>query len=254
MIPLALYALDHPHTPLLLIDFRGSGQPRRREIGLKIAEDVTSGVLSLTGFGHVGFVALKSSWMFVHARHGGATSRSARRRAFVSVRNAIGSDPNIDPKLRAALLARIEKIDVNPIERPWDQEIRDGWQQYDTLMAYARSTGLAREIGRDRGDEMRASLHGPAARAFFHVASVATVGVYRHHDTMNQSLEAQLDQQRRDARRKLPGQPLPPPPQPLFASKTSSEMASHTASDTAAEIASEADEDSALGSKLGASQ
>lgn len=242
MIPLALYALDHPHTPLLLIDFRGSGQPRRREIGLKIAEDVTSGVLSITGFGHLGFVALKSSWMFVHARHGGATSRSARRRAFVSVRNAIGSDPNIDPKLRAALLARIEKIDVNPIERPWDQEIRDGWQQYDALMSYARSTGLAREIGRDRGDEMRASVHGPAARALFHVASIATVGLYRHQDTIDQSQVAKLDQQRRDARRKLPGQPLPPPPEPLFASKSGSPAAT------------EADADSAPGLKLGASQ
>jgi hypothetical protein len=250
MIPLALYALDHPHTPLLLIDFRGSGQPRRREIGLKIAEDVTSGVLSITGYGHIGFMALKSSLLFVHSRHGGATSRSARRRAFVSVRNAIGSDPNIDPKLRAVLLARIEKIDVNPIERPWDQEIRDGWQQYDALIAYARSTGLAREIGRDRGDEMRASMHGPAARAFFHVASIATAGLYRHQDTLDQAQVAKLDQQRRDARRKLPGQPLPPPPELLFASKTSSQ----TASESAGEVASEADADSAPGLRLGASQ
>jgi hypothetical protein len=129
MIPLALYALDHPHTPLVLVDFRGSGHPPRREIGLRVFEDLTSGVLSITGFGHLGYVALKSSWMFVQSRHGGATNRSARRRAFVSVRNAIGSDPNMDPKLRTELLGRIEKIDVNPIERSWDQEIRDGWRR-----------------------------------------------------------------------------------------------------------------------------
>jgi hypothetical protein len=73
--------------------------------------------------------------MFVHGRHGGATNRSARRRAFVSVRNAIGSDLNLDSKLRMELLGRIEKIDVNPIERPWDQEIRDSWRQYDALIA-----------------------------------------------------------------------------------------------------------------------
>ncbi|MGD1095830.1 MAG: hypothetical protein ABSB35_28040 [Bryobacteraceae bacterium] len=77
MIPLALYALDHPHTPLLLVDFRGSGQPQRREIGLRVAEDVTSGVLGIAGFGHLGYVALKSTWMFIHSRHGGR--RTVRR-------------------------------------------------------------------------------------------------------------------------------------------------------------------------------
>ncbi len=210
MIPLALYALDHPHTPLVLVDFRGSGHPPRREIGLRVAEDITSGVVSLTGFGHLGYLALKASWMFVHSRHGGATNRSARRRAFVSVRNAIGSDPEMDPKLRTELLGRIEKVDVNPIERSWDREIRDAWRQYDALIAYARETGLAREVDRDRGDEMSATVHGPVARTFFHLASIATAGLYNHHDTMSPSLMAKLDQQRRDARLKLPGQPLPP--------------------------------------------
>jgi hypothetical protein len=210
MIPLALYALDHPHTPLLLVDFRGSGQPRRREIGLKIAEDITSGVLSFTGFGHVGYLALKSSLMFVHGRHGGATNRSARRRAFVLVRHAIASDARMDPKLRTELLSHIEKIDVNPIERPWDQEIRDAWQQYDALTAYARSTELAREVDRDRGDEMRATVHGPGARMIFHLASIATAGLYRHHDSMNPSLEAKLDHQRRNKRVNVQAQSLPP--------------------------------------------
>jgi hypothetical protein len=223
MIPLALYALDHPHTPLLLVDFRGSGHPPRREIGLRIAEDVTSGVLSITGLGRLGYLAAKSSWMFVHGRHGGATDRSARRRAFVLVRHAIGSDPNIQPKLRAELLGRIEKIDVNPIERPWDQEIRDGWRQYDALIAYAGVTGLAREVDRDRGAEVSATVHGPAARTFFHLASIATGGLYTHHDTMNPSLVAKLDQQRRNARLKLQAQPLPPGSDPLVASKNSNE-------------------------------
>ncbi len=83
MIPLAMYGLDHPRTPLLLVDFRQSGHPPRREIGLKIAEDVTSGVVSLTGVGNVGYLAAKSSLLFIHNRHGGATDRAARRRAFV---------------------------------------------------------------------------------------------------------------------------------------------------------------------------
>jgi hypothetical protein len=232
MIPLGLYALDHPHTPLLLADFRGSGHPPRREIGLKIAEDVTSGVLSITGFGHLGYLALKSSLLFVHGRHGGATDRSARRRAFVLVRHAIGSDPNIDPQLRKELLEHIEKVDVNPIERSWDHEIRDGWRQYEALIDYAHTTGLSREVDRDRGDEMRTTVHGPVARAFLHLASVATAGLYNHHDTMNQSLAAKLDQQRREARLKHPAQPLPPESDPLVAGTTANEVAAEAQLDS----------------------
>jgi hypothetical protein len=171
---------------------------------------VTSGVLGITGFGHLGYVALKSTWMFVHGRHGGATDRSARRRAFVLVRHAIGSDPNLDPRLRKELLSRIERIDVNPIEHPWDQEIRDSWRQYNALIADAYTTGLARVVNRDRGDEMLATVHGRGARTLFRMASIATAGLYRHHDTINESLMAKLDQQRRDARLKLPAQLLPP--------------------------------------------
>jgi hypothetical protein len=201
------------------------GHPPRREIGLKIAEDVTSGVLGITGFGRLGYLALKSSLLFVHGRHGGATDRSARRRAFVIVRHAIGSDPNIEPQLRKELLGHIEKVDVNPIEGSWDQEIRDGWRQYDALIAYANATGLSREVDRDRGDEMRTTVHGPFARVFFRVASIATAGLYNHHDTMNQSLTAKLDQQRREARLKLQAQPLPPESEPLVAGKATNEVA-----------------------------
>ncbi len=210
MIPLALYALDHPRTPLLLVDFRGSGHPQRREMGLKLAEDITSGVLGFTGYGNLGYVALKSSWMFIHTRHGGATNRSARRRAFVTVRHAIGSDSNLDPDLRTELLSRIEKVDVNPIERSWNQEVRDSWRQYDALIAYARETGLAREIDRDRGDEVRAAVHGPAARTFLRIATISTAGLYRHHEKMDEAAMAKLNQQRRDALAKLQIRPLPP--------------------------------------------
>jgi hypothetical protein len=210
MIPLAMYGLDHPKTPLLLVDFRGSGHPPRREVGLKIAEDITTGVFGLTGLGNLGFLAAKSSLMFIHARHGGATNRSARRREFVLVRHAIGVDSNMDPNLRKELLSRIEKVDVNPIERSWDQEIRDGEKQYEALIAYAEKTGLVREIAKSRGDEMRATVHRKGARALLDVATIGTLGLYRHHETVDESSMVKLDEQRRIAWLRLQPKFLPP--------------------------------------------
>jgi hypothetical protein len=210
MIPLAMYGLDHPRTPLLLVDFRGPGHPPRREIGLKIAEDVGSGVFFLTGLGNLGYLAAKSSLIFIHTRHGGATDRSARRRAFVFERHAIGVDANMDPVLRKELLALIEKVDVNPIERSWDQEIRDGRKQYEALIAYAHKTGLEREIAKCRGEEMRAAAHGKGARVLLDLASIGTLGLYRHHETATDSSMAKLDQRRRSAWLKLQQKSLPP--------------------------------------------
>jgi len=222
MIPLAMYGLDHPRTPLLLVDFRGAGHPPRREIGLKIAEDVSSGVLFLTGVGNFGYLAAKSSLIFIHARHGGASNRSARRRAFVFERHAIGTDPKMDPNLRKELLSRIEKVDVNPIERSWEQEIRDSRKQYDALIAYAQETGLTREIATSRGDEMKSTVHGKGARVLLDMASVGTLGLYRHHDKVDDSSMAKLDQQRRSAWLKLQPKGLPPGQEAVLADGKSS--------------------------------
>lgn len=210
MIPLAMYALDHPKTPLLLVDFRGSGHAPRREVGLKIAQDVSTGVFGLTGFADFGFLAAKSALLFVHTRHGGASNRAARRRAFVFVRHAIGVDTNMDPSLRKELLSRIEKVDVNPIERSWPQEIRDGQKQYEALAAYAEKTGLEKEIARSRGDEMKAAAHGKTARTFMAIASVGTLGLYRHHEKVDDQMMAQLAEQRRAAWLKRQPGSLPP--------------------------------------------
>ncbi len=89
MIPLGLYALDQPRAPLLLVDFRDPGKPRRREMLRRAADDVTVGVLGWTGFGHWPYMAAKATWTFVHGRHGAALDRDARIRAYVQVREAM---------------------------------------------------------------------------------------------------------------------------------------------------------------------
>ena len=222
MIPLAMYGLDHPRTPLLLVDFRGSGHPPRREIGLRIAEDVSTGVFGLTGFGNLGLLAAKTSLLFIHARHGGATDRSARRRAFVFERHTIGADSNMDPRLRGELLNRIEKVDVNPIERSWEQEIRDSKKQYESLVAYAQKTGLEREIARSRADELKSTKHGTSARVLLDMASIGTLGVYRHHEPADDSMMTKLDQQRRSAWLKLQPKSLPPGQDAVLADRLNS--------------------------------
>ena len=52
MIPLALYNLDHPRVPFLLVDFRNTSQPRRRELLSQGASTALTGVLGISRFGN----------------------------------------------------------------------------------------------------------------------------------------------------------------------------------------------------------
>jgi hypothetical protein len=103
MIPLAVYALDYPGVPLLLIDFREASHPQRTERRLRAANDVTAGVFGLTTFGNLGYFAAKTGFLFVHKRHGAATDRLARRNAFVALRHALATGDSLDQGLRRDL-------------------------------------------------------------------------------------------------------------------------------------------------------
>lgn len=156
-IPLALYSLDYPRVPLLLVDFRRATAPTRKEMTERAADDVTIGVLGLTGFGasHLGYEALKSSWLFVDKRHGGTTNRALRRRAFVDLRHAIGTDDSLEPSLRGTLANRLSMLDIDPDDRSWDQEVKSAQEQYAALLQYLTNpkgvpTMLAKDQKEDR--------------------------------------------------------------------------------------------------------
>jgi hypothetical protein len=190
MIPLAVYALEYPGVPLLLIDFRDVSHPQRSEMGLRLANDVTAGVFGLTMFGNVGYFAAKTGFLFVHKRHGAATDRLSRRSAFVALRNALATGDSLDEALRRDLESRIEKLALDPVEKSWAQEVRGAWRQYDALMKFAADpNGLAKTIERDRLREYRAATQGPLKRmavAVFHPSAGISSGQltelskYRH--------------------------------------------------------------------------
>lgn len=135
---------------------------------------MTAGVLGLTGFGvtHLAYQTLKAGWLFVHKRHGSATNRAMRRRAFVELRHALGTDDALDPALRTQLAKRVEKLDIDPLDRSWEQEVRGARAQYDALIKDAGA--LPKLVRTDREQEARAMAHGATARALLRVASVST--------------------------------------------------------------------------------
>src|SRR5688572_12976287 len=70
MIPLGLYGLDNPKIPMLLVDFRDSYNPKKREMSRRVLNDVTRNILSFSKFGNLPFFLGRTVFDFVTGRRG----------------------------------------------------------------------------------------------------------------------------------------------------------------------------------------
>jgi hypothetical protein len=201
LIPLAMYGLEYPKVPLLLVDFRDTQKPKRREVLSRAASDAVAGVLGISKWGNWPYMAGSWTWNFVRSRQGDPNNRTARLRSYIQVRRWLALDGSIDPALRADLQRRLETLGVNPLEDSvfGESEIAD--RQYDALLRYADDAkGLPSRLERDRNTEMAAHRHKAPARAGLRLAKWASLGIYSHHEMPDSAaLVAALDRKRRAA-------------------------------------------------------
>ena len=109
-------------VPLLLVDFRDTTSPKRREMIRHAVTDAVSGVLGISKFGNWPYLTGSFAFNFVWTRHGATNNRSARLKAYAEVREQLALDTSIDSGLRADLQRRLEIMGVeNPMcqRRAW---------------------------------------------------------------------------------------------------------------------------------------
>lgn len=219
MIPLALYSLEHPRVPLLMVDFRDKGKPRRREVVRRATDDVATGVLGLTGFGNWTWFAFRTTASFVHGRRVAPLDRSARVRAFVQVRQALSTDTHLAPALRDHLIRRLDKLGLNPFDNASGTELEIARKQHKALIESAVNGGLREHLERQRMREAEQILHSRKSRVLRRSATVATFGIYRHREPNATALIDAVDRQRRIAHhRRMIEQALASGPRPEITS------------------------------------
>ncbi|MEP6961359.1 MAG: hypothetical protein ABI995_04735 [Acidobacteriota bacterium] len=215
LIPLALYNLDYPKVPLLLVDFRDTMGPKRREMLARAMADAITGVLGYSKWGNWPYMAGSFVFNFTRTRWGSATNGQLRLKAYTEGRRWLALDSSIPSELRVDLLKRIEIMGVNPLEGSVFQSTDTARRQFKALLAYAVDPkGLPARLERDRAAEMTTYEHHPFARAGLKAAQFATLGMFHHREKIAAGigLSAALDHERRDKRG------VPPHPDPVYAS------------------------------------
>jgi hypothetical protein len=199
LIPLALYGLDFPKIPALLIDFRDRLNPKRRELSHRVIEDVARNVLSLSRYGDVHYFLGRTVFDFVTSRRGIDVNQPTRLRAYSQLKLLLALDRTLDRDLREEIESRVESVSLNPLENDLEAEARLARQQYAALLAAAKAPdGLAARLDRDRREEMVPLEHGKAERVMLRFANVLSLGLYKHREpAAPESLRQTLDAERR---------------------------------------------------------
>jgi hypothetical protein len=198
MIPLALYGLDAPKIPMLLVDFRDSYNPKKREMSRRVLNDVTRNMLSISKFGNLPFFLGRTIFDFTTGRRGMDINQPSRLQTYSQLKLLLALNNSLEPELRDEIEGRAEKISLNPFENDLNAEANVALAQYQALVAFAKDpNGLAAKIERDRRAEMMPLEHGRNARIALRTLNVLTFGRYVHREEHTVDMEDQLDIARR---------------------------------------------------------
>ncbi len=199
MIPLALYGLDYPKIPILLVDFRDDLNPKRREVSQRILQDVARNVLAVSRF-DLPYLIGRAVYDFVTERRGADINQSTRLRAYSQLKLLLALNDTLDPRLRVQIAQRAERVSLNPLENDVTTEAKLARQQYAALLDYAsRPDGLPKRLDVERRAELARYKQGRAAQTIWRLANTLSFGLYTHR----QSLPPEQQAAALDAARKL---------------------------------------------------
>lgn len=198
MIPLALYGLDYPKIPILLVDFRDGMNPKKREMSRRVLQDVARNVLALSSFGDIPYFLGRTVYDYVTGKRGVDFNQPTRMRTYSQLKLLLSLSTSLDPQLRAEISQRLERVSLNPLENDLAAETQVARDQYAALIAYAQKPdGLPQRLDRDRRAEMIPLKHNRASQVMLRLGNLSSFGLYTHREDATPELEARLDIQRR---------------------------------------------------------
>jgi hypothetical protein len=197
LIPLAVYGLDHPKIPIILVDFRDTGNPKKREIMSRVWDDVTSNVLSVTQGGGLAVTIGKFLYGFVTGKRGMDIKQPSRDRSYAQLKMILAMDESLNEQFRREIDDRLEKVIPNPLVNDLTNELNVARGQYRNLVEYAKDPkGLGADLQKDRMKEMTLAAYGGKMPKKYSIAQLLTFGLYKHRLKPTPELMAKAELQR----------------------------------------------------------
>jgi hypothetical protein len=194
-VPLAVYSLDYPKQPLMLIDFRHKLSGRRREVGQRSVDELMAGVLGISHFTSWYLYVAFDLHRFVVGRRGTALDEASRLDCYSDFRMQLALDRSIDPAFKEDMGKRIRWLAVNPLEAAPQREIQNAFVRYNLLELEAKDGRLMARIDHERRFELSSFGEGEKTKLAKSMLHVATLGLYRDQAERNDIFT--LDRERR---------------------------------------------------------
>jgi len=197
LIPLAIYGLDHQHVPIILVDFRDTGNPKKREMSKRAFDDITGNVLSFTRGAGLAFTVGKFLYGFVTGRRGTDLNQATRLRSYSQLKMILAMDQSLDEEFRVDIARQLEKVSINPLENDLQAELKLARAQYKNLVEYAKNPdGLRLKLDKERVKEMTLAKHDGKVPFKYKIAEAMTFGLYKHRVKATPELMAKADLRR----------------------------------------------------------
>ena len=194
LIPLAVYGLDHPKIPIILVDFRDAGNPKKREMTKRALDDVMGNVFSLSQGGGRALAYGRFIYNFITGRRGTDLNQPTRVRAYSQLKMILAMDESLNEDFRKEIETRLEKVSLNPLDNDLAAEMNLARGQYKNLVEYAKSPdGLRLKLEKDRIREMTLAAHGGKMPLGYTIAKYLTFGLYEHSVKPTPELMAKVD-------------------------------------------------------------
>ena len=198
MIPLAMYGLDHPKIPALLIDFRKPLNAKARELSHLAFEQIGPRVITGSPLANSAIRFGRTAVRIATRRMGMDLFQPSRIGSYSQLKMVLSANPGISSGMRLEIGRRVESVATNPLENDLITEVAIARGQYRALRNYALSSdGLVADLNRDRRTELTASSHGDFAKFMIRAGGVATFGLYKHREKERVDTESVLEAQRR---------------------------------------------------------
>jgi hypothetical protein len=185
VIPLAVYSLDYPKQPLILMDFRHKLSRRRREVAQRSVNELITGVLGISHFADWYFYIAFDLHRFIVGRRGAAQDEASRLDCYSDFRVNLALDRTIDPSLKKDMETRIRWLAVNPLEAAPQRELQSAIARYKLLEKEADDGDLMARVDKEHRFELSSFGESEKTKLTKSMLHVATFGFYKQQAKSN---------------------------------------------------------------------